>query len=436
MKPITADITVNITGLSHEGRGIAAINGKTSFIHGALPEEKVTCHLTKKHSRYNEGIAVDILTPASTRTTPECAHFGLCGGCSLQHMQTDAQIIFKQKVVLEQLQHFGQIQPEEILPPLTGASWGYRGKARLGVRYVRKKGKLLVGFREKFSNYLADITTCPVLHPSIGTRLTALSTLIASLTQYEHIPQIETAVGAEGTALVFRHMTPLPEEDLEKLRAFGEAQQMHIYLQPNRPDPIHKIWPQNQLPLLHYELPEYQLKMHFHPLDFTQVNMEVNQQMIQQALRLLELQSTDQVLDLFCGLGNFTLPMARYAGKVIGIEGSEEMVQRAQENARLNQINNTNFYSSNLMEPSTVAAWMQSYDKILLDPPRTGAKEIIAHFEKFAARRVVYVSCNPATLARDAKELVHTHGYTLKKAGVINMFPHTSHIEAMALFVK
>ncbi len=430
-------ITAKIESLSHDGRGIAAIDGKTTFVSGALIHEEVRCKITKKHRRYNEAQAVDILTPAAERTTPLCKHFSICGGCSLQHMEATAQIQMKQKVLLEQLKHFGNVIPESILPPITGQTWGYRRKARLGVRYVRKKEKLLVGFREKFSNYLAEIESCPVLHPSIGTRLIELSDVIRSLTQYEHIPQVEVAVRDNATALVFRHMTSLPEADQQKLCEFGERYHFEIYLQPNPPAKIQKIWPQHTPEKLTYALHDDDIVMHFHPLDFTQVNSEINRLMIQQALRLLDPQPTDTVLDLFCGLGNFTLPIARRAKHVVGVEGSQEMVERAKENAAANQLKNTEFYAANLMAPAANAPWLQTtYNKILLDPPRTGAKEIIPVISTCSAQRIVYVSCNPATLARDAGELVYNHQYRLKQIGVINMFPHTSHIEAIALFEK
>ncbi|MDR3477018.1 MAG: 23S rRNA (uracil(1939)-C(5))-methyltransferase RlmD [Gammaproteobacteria bacterium] len=436
---LSADpITTTINSLSHDGRGIASLNGKTTFISGALTGEEVSFKLTKRHPRYNEGEILEIMSPSAERVKPGCEHFGICGGCSMQHLAMSAQIELKQKTLLEQLKHFGHVEPETILPPLSGNIWGYRRKARLGVRWVQKKEKMFVGFREKSSRYLAEIVTCPVLHPSVGERLPEISQLILSLKQFEQIPQIEVAVGDNATALVIRHMVDLDDEDLKKLAAFGEKYQFQIFLQPNSPAPFSKLYPNDQNYRLTYALADYQLQMQFHPLDFTQVNGEVNPLMIQQALALLDTQPTDKVLDLFCGLGNFTLPLARFAEEVVGVEGSQEMVDRAKDNATLNDIHNTAFYAANLAEiPAAQPAWMQKkYDKILLDPPRTGAKEIIALFPKLGAKRIVYVSCNPATLARDAGILVKEQGYKLKKVGVINMFPHTSHIEAIALFEK
>jgi len=432
-------LSTTITSLSHDGRGIATLSdGKTIFISGALPGETVTFKITNQHARYNEGEAVEILIASEDRTTPECAHVGVCGGCSMQHVTMPAQIQLKQKSLLEQLKHFGKVEPEAILAPLTGESWGYRRKARLGVNFLKQKGKIIVGFREKSNNDLVQIDACPVLHPSVGRRLPEIRKLIVSLSQYKHIPQVEIAIGDDITALVFRHLTPLPDGDIAKLTEFALSNQMHIYLQPNPPATTYKLWPQDKTDLLSYSLPLYQLEMLFHPLDFTQVNSEINPLMINQALQLLDLQSSDNILDLFCGLGNFTLPIARLAKHVVGIEGSQEMVDRAQHNAQHNHINNTEFHVANLAElPINRPVWMKKrYDKILLDPPRTGAKEIIAAFPKFSAKRIVYVSCNPATLARDAGELVHNQGYKLKQVGVINMFPHTSHVETIAMFEK
>ncbi len=433
----TPEATLNITALSHDGRGIGHIAEKTTFISGALPGETVKCKLTKRHSRYNEGEVLEVITPSPERITPGCQHFGVCGGCSMQHLNIDAQINFKQQTFLEQLKHFGQVEPTALLAPITGNPWHYRRKARLGVRYVRKKTKLMVGFREKFSHLLADIHQCAILHPTVGLHITDLSAMIAKLTQYEHIAQIEVAASDNETALIFRHLEPLPESDQQQLREFAQKFNFQIYLQPNPPEALSKLWPEDNHFRLSYLLPEYQLEMQFHPLDFTQINSEINHLMLHQALELLEPNVNDIILDLFCGLGNFTLPIARNALHVTGIEGSNDMVMRARENAQHNHINNTEFYASNLMAPVMSDAWLQKkYHKILLDPPRSGAQEIIALFPQLAPSRIVYVSCNPATLARDAKELVHKQGYQLKNAGIINMFPHTSHIEAIALFEK
>lgn len=426
-----------IHGLSHDGRGIATIQQKTTFLAGALPQESVTYRIHQKRSTYMEGEAVDILTPAPDRVTPPCQHFGVCGGCSLQHMSLNLQAELKQKTLLEQLTHFGKVTPKALLLPLQAESTGYRRKARLGAKFVIKKDKMLVGFREKSSRYLADLSSCAVLHPEVGQRLEILAELLRSLDSYQHIPQIEVAIGDTTVALIFRHLEPLSETDLQKLSAFGKQYDFHLYLQPNSPLPVSKLYPDDGILRLSYTLPDQQLEFLFHPLDFTQINLDINRQMVSQAISLLELDPNDSVLDLFCGIGNFTLPIAQLAKQVTGIEGAVEMTQRAEENARHNNIKNVQFYAANLMDPPIDAAWLnQSYDKILLDPPRAGAIEILPFLAKLNAKCIVYVSCNPATLARDAGELVHRYGYVLQKVGIMNMFPHTSHIEAMAVFHK
>lgn len=429
--------TAEVYALSHDGRGIANVNNKTTFIKGALPQETVTFKFTQKRSNFNEAEMLDILTPSSLRQTPPCQHFGLCGGCSLQHMADQTQIEFKQKTLLEQLKHFGKVEPKHILAPLHAQSTGYRRKARLGVKYVIKKNKLLIGFREKSSRYLADLEGCEVLHPKVGKQFGILSELISSLTAFQHIPQIEIAIGDEEAALVFRHLEPLTPADQEKLMAFGKTHGFHIYLQPTPPLPVQKVWPQDDNSRLSYTLPDEQLEFLFHPLDFTQINLEMNRLMVKQAMELLDVQPDETVLDLFCGIGNFTLPIARRAKHVVGVEGSQEMVERGFANAAHNQLSNVAFYAANLETPNEQAPWLKTtYDKILLDPPRVGAIGILPAISTLKAKRLVYVSCNPATLARDAGELVHQYGYQLTAAGMMNMFPHTSHIEAMAVFDK
>jgi 23S rRNA (uracil1939-C5)-methyltransferase len=433
----SALISTTITTLSHDGRGIAAENnGKITFVSGALPGEDITFRISKAHKHFNEGYAVDILKASPERTLPVCPHFGVCGGCTLQHLQMDAQIAHKQNILLEQLWHFGRVEPQKVLAPLSAGSEGYRRKARLGVRFVEKKGKILVGFREKSSQVLADISDCAVLHPAVGKNFLEISQLLNSLDNRTEIAQIEVAMGDAAGALIFRHLVDLNHDDLEKLTAFGKKLNLHIYLQPNSPGTITKLWPADDNHRLQYALPDYGLDLQFHPQDFTQINGMVNPLMVKQALELLQLDASDTVLDLYCGLGNFTLPIARTAKQVTGIEGSLEMVNRARTNALANGISNTDFQVANLdLTPQAQPLWMQQqYTKILLDPARTGAQEIIKLFPQFAPRRIVYVSCNPATLARDAGTLVLKQGYTLTAVGAINMFPHTSHIEAMALF--
>lgn len=428
---------LKIHSISHDGRGIATLHNKTTFVSGGLANETVICKLTKKRSTYNEAEVIEVLESAKERSIPPCRHFGICGGCSLQHMSDDAQIAFKQNTLLEQLKHFGKAEPEVILPPLHTNTIQYRRKARLGVKHVIKKNKLLIGFREKSSRYLADLESCVILHPEIGERLPELSQLIASLDIYNAIAQIEIAVGDTDVALVIRHLQPIPKQDEEKIIAFAMQRGFQIYLQPNPPQPIQKLYPQDGNQRLTYTLPDYKLQFKFHPLDFTQINLDMNRAMVNQAIQLLDLQPEDTVLDLFCGIGNFTLPIAQQAKFVTGVEGGEEMVRRASENAAHNKITNVAFYAANLMEENSNAAWKKSqYDKVLLDPPRAGAKEILPFLQQCGAKTIVYVSCNPATLARDAGELIHQYGFVLKQAGIMNMFPHTAHIEAMAVFEK
>lgn len=426
-----------IHALSHDGRGITTLQSKTTFLAGALTDEIVTYRIHQKKSNYMEGEALEILTPSSERAIPPCQHFGVCGGCSLQHMNLAMQTRLKEQTLLDQLKHFGKVTPEIVMPPLQTNSTGYRRKARLGVKFVIKKDKLLVGFREKSSRYLADIESCAVLHPSIGMYLRELAACIRDLDGYMDIPQVEVAIGDTTTALVFRHLKPLTPNDLINLNDFGKQYDFHIYLQPNPPAPVTKHYPADHHEWLTYTLPDQQLTFLFHPLDFTQINLDMNRLMVNQALELLELTPEDNVLDLFCGIGNFTLPLARRAHSVTGVEGAEEMTIRAGDNARHNGITNTEFHAANLMDPPANAKWLhREYDKVLLDPPRAGAIEVLPYLAKLNPSRIVYVSCNPATLARDAGELVYQHGYQLQKVGIMNMFPHTSHIEAMAVFER
>jgi 23S rRNA (uracil1939-C5)-methyltransferase len=437
---ITTLHDVHINSFSHDGRGIGlSPEGKTIFVVGALPNERVDIEITKKHSRYLEAKLIGITTSSPDRITAPCPHYLVCGGCSMQHMTMPAQINLKQKILFDQLKHFGRVTPLQIMPPILANNWGYRRKARLGVKYVRKKGKVLVGFREKNSAVLADIKKCLVLHPLIGENLQRLSEVVRSLSKFEAIPQIEVAVGDNNqAALFFRVMDTLTPEDHQKLITFAQEMQIHLYIQPNANEPTYKLWPQDDNPYLTYSLPNQHIQFDFHPLDFTQVNGEINPLMIDSALALLNPQSHETVLDLFCGLGNFTLPIAQRAKCVVGVEGSELMVQRGTHNALKNNIQNVAFYAANLASKHfSEHAWLQqTYDKVLLDPPRTGALEIIQLFPQLQPKTIVYVSCNPATLARDIQELVHKQNYVLEKVGLINMFPHTGHSETIALLQK
>lgn len=430
--------TATIHALSHEGRGIAQIEGKTTFIHNAMPGETVEFTYTYCSRSYDEGIAVNILEASPHRTQPTCPHYVVCGGCQLQHMSMDLQLSHKQSVLLEQLAHFGQVVPKEILPALSGKPLQYRNKARLGVRFVEKKGqRVLVGFRERNGRYLADMDECSVLNPSVGMKLPELSALVHSLSNYAHIPQIEVAIGGDQTAIILRHMTPLTPEDLQQLEAFSQKHSMDIYSHPSAPAKITKLFPNDGQERLKYTLPKHNLEMLFHPTDFTQVNEEMNQLMMDRALELLNPQSTETILDLFCGIGNFTLAIARYAKHVVGVEGVATAVERGQENAIHNNIHNAEFFTADLSKDCTEMPWYQrQYDKILLDPSRAGADGILAALPKLNAHTIVYVSCNPATLARDAGILVNQLGYTLESAGIMNMFPHTAHMESIAVFRK
>ncbi|MBV1881417.1 MAG: 23S rRNA (uracil(1939)-C(5))-methyltransferase RlmD [Pseudomonadales bacterium] len=436
-KALPADpVMVDIKSLSHDGRGIAQVDGKTIFIDGALPLEKVEFTYTDRRSKFDEGKLHQVLEASADRVEAPCSHSAICGGCNLQHMDTVAQINMKQSVLEEQLTHFGAVAVDEYLPPLVGPQLGYRRKARLAVKNVPKKGGVLVGFREKRNSFVADIQSCPVLDVRVGQKLAELGDLIAKLSINDKIPQIEVALGDTEIALVFRHLEPLSSEDLRLLVQFCQEHIFHLYLQSGGPKTVVKIWPEDSPSRLHYQVPAHGLAYGFHPMDFTQVNSEINLQMIDRALELMDLSPEDRVLDLFCGLGNFTLPLAKYCQEVVGVEGSEEMVERGRENAVANGLTNVDFFSADLTKDMSQEAWAKKgFDKILIDPPRSGALDIIALLPKFNANKIVYVSCNPATLARDAGELVK-QGYRLVKAGVMDMFPHTAHVESIALFEK
>lgn len=426
-------VTAQIESLSHDGRGVTHIEGKAVFIDGALPGERVEFLYTGKSRKHDEGRVDRVLEAAPERVEPRCAHFAICGGCSLQHMEAGAQIQAKQQVLLDSLKHIGKVEAQEILSPLTGPHWGYRNKARLGVKFVRKKDKVLVGFREKRAPYLAELSRCEVLHPSVGEHLEDLAQLIAGMDAYARIAQIEVAVGDASTALVFRNLDPLSEADQEKLIAYAKESGNHVYLQPKGPATVTPLWPSDSR--LFYALPEYDLCLDFLPTDFTQVNPDINRSMIDHALGLLDPQADDRVLDLFCGLGNFSMPIARRTAAVVGVEGDAALVERARANAQRNSVDNIEFFAADLSADPTEAVWMQrEYDKLLIDPPRSGAAEMMAWVAKLQPQRVVYVSCHPGSLARDAGLLVHEHGYTLRKAGVMDMFPHTAHVESIALF--
>ncbi len=426
----------DIESLSHEGRGVAHIDGKTVFIENALPGEQVEFKYVSKRAKFDQGVTEKVITANDQRIEPECQYFGYCGGCSLQHMRPEAQLAHKQSVLLEQFTHLGNVEPETVLPPLEGPSFGYRHKARLAVKHVIKKEKVLVGFREKRSPYVADITECKVLHPDVGLRFAALQQLIESLSIYNQIPQIEAAVSDNGTALVLRHLADFSEEDIARLNDFEDEHQLTLFLQPGGYDSVHRLRKEDEEELF-YQLNDHDITIYFKPVDFTQINVEINQKMLNLAIELLQPNKGENILDLFCGVGNFTLPLARKAKSVVGIEGDKGLVERAKHNATENNIENVEFYAADLAALDKSNEFMKgNYDKILLDPARTGAKEIIEALNTKNVKRIVYVSCNPATLARDAGILVNEKGFKLTRAGVMDMFPHTTHVESIAVFEK
>lgn len=430
-------VELAIDGVSHEGRGLARVDGKRIFVDGALPGEVVMAKYIATHRRFDEARIESVLQASPDRVEAPCPHFIMCGGCSLQHMSRTAQINYKQAVLAEQFEHFGNIKPESWLPPLMDDEVAYRRKARLGVKFVIKKNELLIGFREKNSHFLADIKSCTILDKRIGSELLALRALINDLTVRDTIPQLEVAAGDEEVAIVVRHMEALPSADHDKLLAFCQDRNWHLYLQPAGNDSVHRVWPNtSDLPRLHYALADFNLRMAFHPMDFTQVNAGINRKMMNLALSLLDPKADERVLDLFCGLGNFTLPLATRAKEVVGVEGVQTMVERGYENAKANGLANIAFYAQDLTKDFSQQPWaQQGFDKILIDPPRSGAEEVMSYLPKFGAKRIVYVSCNPATLARDAG-ILKAAGYVLKTAGVMDMFTHTTHVESMAVFEK
>ena len=427
-------VPATIEALSHEGRGIAHIDGKTIFVDGALEGESVMFRYRRSRAKFAEGSIEALVDNISVdRAEPACKHYSVCGGCSLQHMSAEKQIQHKEKILHEQLQHIGGVRAEQLLPPLTGPLWAYRHKARLGVKHVAKKEKVLVGFREKYSSYVADIDSCEVLHPSVGKILRELGELIAGLSIYNKIAQIEVAVSGQNTVLIFRNLLDLSTEDIEKLHAFANQYALAIYLQPGGPNTVMPL-PGRDHTELSYLLEEGNISIQFAATDFTQVNVEINQQMVKRVVSLMDIQAGEKVLDLYCGLGNFTLPMALKANQITGVEGAESMVEKARKNAKLNNIDNANFISADLSAPLIEALSKDSYDKVLLDPPRSGAQKVLEEMKMKNVRRLIYVSCNPATLARDAGILVRDKGFKLVTAGVMDMFPHTSHVESIAVF--
>lgn len=434
--PPQGTFELKIESMTHDGRGVGRIEGKPVFVHGTLPGEEVRFEYIEVRRDFAEGRLVEVLSKAESRAVPACAHYGVCGGCSFQHVQDAEQIRLKQGLLLDQFERIGKLEEFSVFDPLTGPSWGYRQKARLGVKYVAKKGKVLVGFRERSSPFITEIEQCPVLDPRVGKRLSAIAELIFGLSIRDRLPQIEVACSDQAVALVFRILEDLTDADLERFARFAETEGFHVLLQRGGPDSVVPL-KEGAAVDLSYEIPDASVDFVFKATDFTQVNAAINQKMIARVMELLDPQATDVILDLFCGIGNFTLPLARKAARVVGVEGSGEAVERARLNAARNRLLNTEFHVADLSKPVDDQSWAtEIFDKILLDPSRAGALEILERIPGWNARRIVYVSCNPSTLARDAGVLVHDHGYRLEGAGVMDMFPQTAHVESLALFEK
>lgn len=433
-----------IESLDHEGRGVAHMDGKVVFVEGALPREHVEYEPSRKKKHFETAKLTRIVRETSDRVTPKCHFYEICGGCALQHADPRLQVSAKQRVLEDNLARIGKIAPERVLPPIYGAPWQYRHRARMSVHYVAKKGGVLVGFREKKSSYVADMHSCEVLAGGLGRLIDALRELMSGLDMRDRIPQIEVAVGENVTALVLRILEPLTARDEATLRAFADAHlashRLQWWLQVKGPETAVPWYPLTS-PELTYLLPEFDLEINFKPTEFTQVNHEVNRLMVSRAMALLDPQPGETIADLFCGLGNFSLPIARLGANVIGVEGSEALTTRAAENAARNGLSErSNFFAADLYTDQEAAMKkIPPVSKMLIDPPRDGAMEVcklLGPELRPELKRIVYVSCSPGTLARDAGLLVNTHGFTLKAAGVVNMFPHTAHVESIALFER
>ncbi len=428
-------VVVEVTDLAHDGRGVGRVDGKAVFVHGALPGERVSARLIDRSRKFDEAVTEQVLEASVERVDPECPWFDRCGGCALQHLAPAAQLKWKHKRLVDNLERLGEVCPETWLEPIADQPWFYRRRARLSARWVKGKERVLVGFREPQGRFVADVGDCRVLHPAFSDRLASLSALLGELSVANAVPQIEIAAGDQGSAIVIRHLDPLEPADLERLRQWSERESVAVYLQAKGPDTVFRLNPAEHQ--LEYRLNDQDLTLAFHPQQFVQVNARINQRLINQALVLLDLQGHERVLDLFCGLGNFSLPLARHAGHVTGVEGLSELVESARVNALNNGIGNVEFDVADLASDVSERPWYRAgFDAVLIDPPRSGAFEILPLVAGSGARRVVYVSCNPATLARDAGELVRRHGFILKQAGIADMFPHTAHVESIALFEK
>src|SRR5258707_6092546 len=424
-----------IESLDREGRGVAHVEGKAVFVDNAVPGELVEYSAYRKKPAWEAARIVRIEREGAARISPRCVFFGTCGGCSMQHIEERAQVAAKQRVLEDALWHLGRVRPETMLRPLYGLSWGYRHRARMSVRWVEKKGGSLVGFRERKSSYVTDMTSCEVLPPKVSALIRPLRALVDSLSMHGRLPQIEVAVGDETIVLVLRVLDPPSGDDQDRLKRFADQHGIQLWLQPAGPDSARAFWPLDA-PSLFYALPEFQVRIAFEPTDFTQVNHAVNRLLVSRAMSLLEPQPGERITDFFCGLGNFTLPIARSGADVLGVEGSAGLVARAEENARANGLADRCRFAVADLFAAAACADLPACDKVLLDPPREGAIELVKSFAAKPPSRIVYVACDPATLARDSGVLVHTQGYRLAAAGVVNMFPHTSHVESIALFER
>jgi 23S rRNA (uracil1939-C5)-methyltransferase len=425
-------VVATIVDLAHDGVGVADVGGRKVFVADALPGERVEIALRKRRRKLHEADLVRVLEPSSERVTPPCEYFGRCGGCALQHLEHAAQVRFKERIVAETLKRIGRVEPEQWLPAVASRPWNYRRRARLGVKYVAAKGKVLVGFRERAGRYIAEMRRCPVLVPPVDGLLGELADVIATTSVKERLPQIEAAVADDAVALVLRVLDEPSAADTEAFRAFGERHGIDMYWQRGGPGTVTPL--AGARPLT-YRLPEFGLTLEFSPLDFVQVNAGINEELVATAVRLAELKPTARVLDLYCGLGNFSLPLAQRAAETLGVEGEAGLVARAVRNAARNGIGNARFVTADLTR-SDWGFYRERWDVVVLDPPRTGAEVPVTELGRSGARCVVYVSCHPGTLARDAGVLVGTHGFSLRAARVFDMFPHTHHVEALALFTR
>lgn len=424
-----------VVAVDEDGQGLAESDGALLRVDGALVGERVSVDLVRKRRRFSEARLVEVLESSPDRVPPPCAYFDLCGGCRWQHQKTEAQLARKEKVFEQALLRHGVPAPREWCPPLTGSELGYRRKARLGVRFVPRKGGALVGFREKRGRFIADIQRCEVLVPSVGDRISELRELVSSLSVPDRIPQIEVAAGDDATALIFRHLDPLDNADRRALRRFASRHRLRVYLQPGGLDSIVPLWPENPPPL-RYRIPEFDLHFDFEPADFVQVNATVNRALVSRAVRWLDPAEGDRLLDLYCGIGNFSLALARRGASVRGVEVNAKTIDAARANAKSNALANVCFEVADLEDPAQVArALCGEISGIILDPPRSGAARVVGHLAEPYPSRIVYVSCNTASFARDASVLTARHGYRLESAGIVDMFPHTRHLEVIGLFL-